>query len=128
MLYRNWERFTEACEGLARASGTKVRSCLRWRHEAGLLVIRITDDHQTLTFKARSAVFLNRFEVLNKKLLAAHQSRRPRTIQPSPASRTTIPDANSPPVALQTDSAAPEPTADVATKGKKKKSKKKAVK
>ncbi|BGP19916.1 hypothetical protein JCM10213_008609 [Rhodosporidiobolus nylandii] len=76
MLYRSWERFTEACEDLCVTGQKQTRACLRWRQQANLLVIRVTDDRKTLTFKARSSVYLNRFEVLNRTILTRYQYRR----------------------------------------------------
>ncbi|GAA5917987.1 hypothetical protein JCM6882_004884 [Rhodosporidiobolus microsporus] len=125
MLYRSWDRFAEASEALARTSQPHIRSCLRWRHEAGLLVIRVTNNHQTLTFKARSVVFLNRFEILNRSLLALHQNRRRRTVAYTAAASQGTP-------AAPLEQPAPEPAEDVGAgagaKGKKKKGKKKAGK
>ncbi|GAA6020356.1 hypothetical protein JCM10207_002079 [Rhodosporidiobolus poonsookiae] len=88
MLFRNWDRFTQACEDLTEHGQKQTRACLRWRHEAGLLVIRVTDDHKTLTFKARSSVYLNRFDLLNRALLAKYQNRRRPTVSPAQTMQT----------------------------------------
>jgi hypothetical protein len=126
---------------------------VRWRHEAGLLVLKVTDDRtvslsldltltalgahrhfslpfplsQCLKFKTRSAVFLNRFELLNRSLLAQFQHRKPSAPPPSfPA-----PSAPSGADKTQPDPAAAPlppttvPSADEQPKPKKKKSKKK---
>ncbi|BGP35201.1 hypothetical protein JCM10296v2_007033 [Rhodotorula toruloides] len=75
MLYRVFDRFKQACEELYARSGSKTRTCIRWRADVGLLVMRLTDDVQTLTFKTRSKSFLNRFDSLNGTLLRKYHNR-----------------------------------------------------
>ncbi|ORY86004.1 signal recognition particle, SRP9/SRP14 subunit, partial [Leucosporidium creatinivorum] len=69
VYYKRWEEFASASAALYEASPVKTRYCVRWRHEAGLLVLKVTDDRTCIKFKTRSAVFLNRFELLNRSLL-----------------------------------------------------------
>ncbi|GAA5878729.1 hypothetical protein JCM8547_008502 [Rhodosporidiobolus lusitaniae] len=76
MLFRDWNRFVEACKTLCDNGQRPTRACLRWRNEAALLVVRVTDDCKTLTFKARSSAYLNRFELLNRSLLSRYQNRQ----------------------------------------------------
>ncbi|BGP27508.1 signal recognition particle, SRP9 subunit [Rhodotorula toruloides] len=75
MLYRDFARFKQACEELYGRSGPKTRTCIRWRAGVGLLVMRLTDDVQTLTFKTRSRSLLNRFDSLNVTLVRKYQNR-----------------------------------------------------
>ncbi|GAA5961506.1 hypothetical protein JCM8115_006696 [Rhodotorula mucilaginosa] len=76
MLYRSWDSFTQACITLCDQSERPTRTCIRWRHQLGLLVIKVTDDKQTLTFKTRSGVYLNRFDSLNRQLLRKYANKR----------------------------------------------------
>ncbi|KWU44283.1 hypothetical protein RHOSPDRAFT_34073 [Rhodotorula sp. JG-1b] len=96
MLYRSWDSFTQACITLCEQSDRpasppspspqgsllgslspeQTRTCIRWRHQLGLLVIKVTDDKQTLTFKTRSGVYLNRFDSLNRQLLRKYTNKR----------------------------------------------------
>ncbi|GJN93892.1 hypothetical protein Rhopal_006951-T1 [Rhodotorula paludigena] len=66
MLFRDWDRFAQACDVL----------CQRSTRQTGLLVLRVTDDQTCLTFKARSSVYLNRFDALNRALLRQYQNKR----------------------------------------------------
>ncbi|GAA6044279.1 hypothetical protein JCM8097_002108 [Rhodosporidiobolus ruineniae] len=100
MLFRTWDRFTAACIELCGTGDKQTRACLRWKHDVGLLVIRVTDDQRTLTFKARSTVYLNRFDILNRTLLARYQNRR--------RSAHSLPDATT---ATSRATAVPAPTA-----------------
>lgn len=77
----------------------QTRYCVRWRSDLGLLVLKVTNDRkvsfllrlpvfnrsisslsplphgQCLKFKTRSSAFLNRFELLNRSMLAKCQNR-----------------------------------------------------
>ncbi|GAA5869610.1 hypothetical protein JCM1840_004478 [Sporobolomyces johnsonii] len=76
MYFRSWAHFVQACDDLCRDARQPPRYCLRWRHDLGLLVIKVTDDHQCYKFKTRSSVFLNRFDALNRALMARFQNRQ----------------------------------------------------
>ncbi|POY73045.1 hypothetical protein BMF94_3883 [Rhodotorula taiwanensis] len=76
MLFRSWDAFTQACVALCDSADTQTRTCIRWRHQVGLLVIKVTDDKQTLTFKTRSSVYLNRFDSLNRQLLRRYANKQ----------------------------------------------------
>ncbi|BGP58077.1 hypothetical protein JCM8202_006223 [Rhodotorula sphaerocarpa] len=76
MLYRAWDSFAQACNALCDTADRPTRTCIRWRHAVGLLVIKVTDDKQTLTFKTRSSVYLNRFDALNRQLLRKYANKR----------------------------------------------------
>ncbi|GAA5989767.1 hypothetical protein JCM10908_002312 [Rhodotorula pacifica] len=80
MLYRSWDSFTQACITLCDQSDRPTRTCIRWRQQIGLLVIKVTDDKQTLTFKTRSGVYLNRFDTLNRQLLRKYANKRRATL------------------------------------------------
>ncbi|GAA5825963.1 hypothetical protein JCM3770_001183 [Rhodotorula araucariae] len=129
MLYRDWDRFRQACEDLCRDSDTPTRACIRWRHQAGLLVLKHTDRtaKQCLTFRTRSSTYLNRFDALNRALLRQYQNKR----RPSPrvdgaeASATSLGAAH-PGAGGTPQSMGGEPSDDVAAKAKKRRSKKKA--
>ncbi|BGP51517.1 hypothetical protein JCM10450v2_007463 [Rhodotorula kratochvilovae] len=113
MLYRDWDRFRQACDDLCRDSDTQTRACIRWRHQAGLLVFKVTDDRKCLTFRTRSSTYLNRFDALNRALLQQYQNKRRPSLQVdglAGAVPTTI----------------AEPSDDGAAKAKKRRGKKKA--
>ncbi|GAA5857043.1 hypothetical protein JCM9279_003444, partial [Rhodotorula babjevae] len=66
-----------------------TRACIRWRHQVGLLVFKVTNDRQCLTFKTRSTTYLNRFDALNRAMLRHYQDqRRPSSPAPAPAPAT----------------------------------------
>ncbi|GAA6062935.1 hypothetical protein JCM10212_005948 [Sporobolomyces blumeae] len=75
MYHASWDAFVNACNELCDNAEIQPRYCLRWRHEQGLLVIKVTDDRKCLKFRTRSSVFLNRFDALNRAILARFQNR-----------------------------------------------------
>ncbi|TNY17025.1 hypothetical protein DMC30DRAFT_406988 [Rhodotorula diobovata] len=131
MLYRDWDRFKDACGALCRDSDVPTRACIRWRHEAGLLVFKVTNDHKCLTYKTRSTTYLNRFDALNRAMLRHYQNQR-RPASPLPDGVTTggpLPPAAAANAASPVSArAAGEGGADetATTKAKKRRSKKKA--
>ncbi|GAA5917253.1 hypothetical protein JCM8208_006770 [Rhodotorula glutinis] len=107
MLYRDWDRFKDACTALCRDSDRQPRACIRWRHQVGLVVFRVTDDRKCLTFKTRSTTYLNRFDALNRALLRQfHNERRPSSPAPVGPSTSTSTSAGD-----LTDRAGPPPVA-----------------
>ncbi|KAK4046366.1 hypothetical protein OIO90_006588 [Microbotryomycetes sp. JL221] len=72
MVYlRRWDAFVLACKDMYEHEPVKTRYCIRWRHSTGLLVLKVTDDTRCIKFKTQSSVFLNRFEQLNKTMIAS---------------------------------------------------------
>ncbi|SGY56018.1 BQ5605_C006g04102 [Microbotryum silenes-dioicae] len=73
VVYHNteWDTFTRASRQVYAASpGT--RYTIRWGHDLGMLVLKVTDDLQRpdcrsscIKFKTRSGAFINRFEAFN---------------------------------------------------------------
>jgi signal recognition particle subunit SRP9 len=117
----------------------QTRYGYRWRHDQGQLILKITDDRtvsvllekaranpnsifsfskQCIKFRARSAILLNRFDSLNRTLMARMQNRSEPVSLPgqslAPASAAGV----SADGAAKTDGAEP-------SKGKKKKKGKK---
>nr|CRX79186.1 hypothetical protein [Leucosporidium scottii] len=104
VFYKRWEEFAGASGALYEASPVK---CIK--------------------FKTRSAVFLNRFELLNRSLLAQFQHRKPSPPPPSfpaPSGPSGADKAQPDPAAAPLPPTT-VPSADEQPKPKKKKSKKK---
>ncbi|BGP43310.1 hypothetical protein JCM10449v2_007341 [Rhodotorula kratochvilovae] len=116
MLYRDWDRFRQACDDLCRDSDT----------QAGLLVFKVTDDRKCLTFRTRSSTYLNRFDALNRALLQQYRNKRRPSLQvdglgaPPPSLGPAQLAAGAVPTTIA------EPSDDGAAKAKKRRGKKKA--
>ncbi|KAI5475722.1 hypothetical protein MNV49_001015 [Pseudohyphozyma bogoriensis] len=59
-----------------------TRYCIRWRHDKGLLVLKVTDDRKCLKFKTRSSSYLNRFELLSRELLLLSSAVKAKKVAP----------------------------------------------
>ncbi|KAM0754894.1 signal recognition particle, SRP9/SRP14 subunit [Meredithblackwellia eburnea MCA 4105] len=132
VTYRNWQEYSDAAKRLVKESPHKVRYCTKWRHELGLLVLKVTDDSKCLKFKTRSSLYLNRFEILTRQLLELMHNKKPPPPPPAPvpvvASTGAGPAATE--GAVEGDQAAAAAAGDGtagggASKSKKKKGKKK---
>ncbi|KAK4048565.1 hypothetical protein OIV83_004733 [Microbotryomycetes sp. JL201] len=103
MVYsRRWDDFARQCKDMYAQEPLKTRYCVRWRHQTGLLVLKVTDDAKCIKFKTHSSAFLNRFEQLNRDLTAAMQNKRQRSRQ-----HTDIADEA---IAAKGDQAGTDPT------------------
>ncbi|GAA5923376.1 hypothetical protein JCM3775_007519 [Rhodotorula graminis] len=134
MLYRDWDRFKEACSTLCRDSDHPTRACIRWRHQVGLVVFKVTNDAKCLTFKTRSTTYLNRFDALNRALLRQYQNQRRPSSPSAPAPMASVSTERPGPVPAAAGVQASSATArgggegpdEAAAKAKKRRSKKKA--
>jgi len=76
VYYRQWDDFAKAAGAMVQANPSQVRYCSRWRYDRGLLVLKVTDNSTCVKFKTRSTIILNRFEVLNRTLMATMQNQQ----------------------------------------------------
>ncbi|KAI7950271.1 hypothetical protein MJO29_008945 [Puccinia striiformis f. sp. tritici] len=134
VYFRNWDTFVSECNKLYEASPVKTRYCTKWRHELGLLVLKVTDDKKCLKFKTRSAVYLNRFELMTRAMIQQMQNVKTGVNEPevAPISKATASgNKNStsastgtalpPSSSTAKDAAGKQPPASKKKKGKKKK-------
>lgn len=127
MVYiRNWDTFVAECYRLYEASPVKTRYCTKWRHELGLLVLKVTDDCKCLKFKTRSAVYLNRFDTFTRTMTEKMHNLKPvvetqNIIKDNANSKAKVPTSVSGP----STSTNPKETGKTQTGPKKKKGKKK---
>jgi len=126
MVYlRNWDSFVSESNKLFQASPVKTRYCTKWRHGLGLLVLKVTDDNKCLKFKTRSAVYLNRFELMTRAMMEQMQDvQAKKAAEPEPASKADPTHPKDP-----SSASAPPPLSSAAKaappSSKKKKAKKK---
>lgn len=115
MYCTRWEEFCELSHALAKKSPERTRYCVRWRHDLGFLVLKVTDDIKCIKFKTRSSLFLNRFDSFTRALLAQQQNR-----PPAPVAVSVLPTPSTAAIPAVAASETPEPPS-----GKKKKANKK---
>ncbi|WFD27628.1 hypothetical protein MNAN1_002629 [Malassezia nana] len=111
MVYvKRWSEFKARALALQAAQPERVRMVLKAQPKTQTLIIKVTDDHETLKYRAKSQIILNRFDELQRLILEA-------------MSGVETPSEPAQPAA----SATPAPAASAAPKsgGKKKKGKKK---
>ncbi|KAL1699034.1 signal recognition particle, SRP9/SRP14 subunit [Schizophyllum commune] len=84
MVYlHSWHDFQDAAEALYAKSPNNARYVVKYKHNEGKLVLKITDDRTCLKFKTNSSVFLNRFEALNLSLMRKMQNTKPPAALPA---------------------------------------------
>ncbi|KAL1692675.1 signal recognition particle, SRP9/SRP14 subunit [Schizophyllum commune] len=84
MVYlHSWHDFQDAAEALYAKSPNTARYVVKYKHNEGKLVLKITDDRTCLKFKTNSSVFLNRFEALNLSLMRKMQNTKPPAAPPA---------------------------------------------
>ncbi|KAL1720453.1 signal recognition particle, SRP9/SRP14 subunit [Schizophyllum commune] len=94
MVYlHSWHDFQDAAEALYAKSPNHARYVVKYKHNEGKLVLKITDDRTCLKFKTNSSVFLNRFEALNLTLMRKMQNTKPPAATPAPATPAQITSA-----------------------------------
>ncbi|KAK9894803.1 hypothetical protein P389DRAFT_84649 [Cystobasidium minutum MCA 4210] len=76
MVYlRQWQDFAAGVRAMQDSGNRQaIRYCAKWQHSTGLLSLKVTDDQKCLQFRTRSAVFLNRFQVLTRHTIITMQS------------------------------------------------------
>ncbi|KAF9917693.1 hypothetical protein BX616_000211 [Lobosporangium transversale] len=101
---QHWDEFQRAAEELYTVSPKNTRYVARYRHIDGKLVLKVTDDRTILKYKTDQMQDLNKFERLNRSLMAKMHNRIPAAT----ASETT-PASGTGPTALQTSVSTPTP-------------------
>ncbi|KAL6053115.1 Signal recognition particle protein [Balamuthia mandrillaris] len=72
MVYiSSWDSFYEAAEALYTKEPTRTRYVIKYRHNEGKLVLKVTDDNTCLKYKATYVQGIKKMEKLNKLFLRA---------------------------------------------------------
>ncbi|WFD23493.1 hypothetical protein MEQU1_002184 [Malassezia equina] len=72
MVYvKRWSEFKARALALHAAHPERTRLVLKAQPKTQTLVVKITDDHVTLKYRAKSQIILNRFDELQRLLLEA---------------------------------------------------------
>ncbi|GJJ71066.1 signal recognition particle subunit SRP9 [Entomortierella parvispora] len=87
-----WDEFQKAAEELYQLSPNNTRYVAKYRHVEGKLVLKVTDDRTCLKYKTDQMQDLNKFERLNRSLMAKMHNRIPAPVQESASS---VPSAQS---------------------------------
>ncbi|KAF9105250.1 hypothetical protein BGX29_000364 [Mortierella sp. GBA35] len=85
-----WDEFQKAAEELYLLSPKTTRYVAKYRHVEGKLVLKVTDDRTCLKYKTDQMQDLNKFERLNRSLMAKMHNRAP---APEPSTTTAVPAA-----------------------------------
>ncbi|KAF9979243.1 hypothetical protein BGZ73_002510 [Actinomortierella ambigua] len=121
----NWDEFQRAAEELYLLSPNNTRYVAKYRHTEGKLVLKVTDDRTCFKYKTDQLQDLNKFERLNRSLMAKMHNRAP-VEQAAPAvpaaSTAQQPAEHAPavPVAAPAPGTATSPAATPKPSGKKK--------
>ncbi|KAG0243536.1 signal recognition particle, SRP9/SRP14 subunit [Mortierella sp. GBAus27b] len=87
-----WDEFQKAAEELYMLSPNNTRYVAKYRHFEGKLVLKVTDDRTCLKYKTDQMQDLNKFERLNRSLMAKMHNRIPPAVtEPSAAAPSTTP-------------------------------------
>merc|ERR1711964_16562 len=79
MVYaRSWTTFAKEARDAVQGNPNKTRFVTKWSAARGLLVLKVTNDRQCVKFQSRSAIILNRFELLTTELQEMMHARRPK--------------------------------------------------
>ncbi|PWO01098.1 signal recognition particle, SRP9/SRP14 subunit [Tilletiopsis washingtonensis] len=81
VYYKSWAEFHSAATALYAAQPERTRYLIKAHPSTQSLVLKLTDDVQTIKYRTRSAIILNRFQALNAELTAAMAGAPP----PAPA-------------------------------------------
>ncbi|KAG0221603.1 hypothetical protein BGW41_006637 [Actinomortierella wolfii] len=118
----NWDEFQRAAEELYQLSPNNTRYVAKYRHTEGKLVLKVTDDRTCFKYKTDQLQDLNKFERLNRSLMAKMHNRVP--AEPAAAGATTAqqPAEPAPAAPAQAPTSAPvtSPAATPKPGGKKK--------
>ncbi|KAF9113941.1 hypothetical protein BGX27_000472 [Mortierella sp. AM989] len=83
---QQWDEFQKAAEELYALSPNSTRYVAKYRHVDGKLVLKVTDDRTVLKYKTDQMQDLNKFERLNRSLMAKMHNR-----VPAPVTETLVP-------------------------------------
>eukprot|EP00877_Chromochloris_zofingiensis_P003379 jgi/Chrzof1/13041/Cz07g17200.t1 len=70
MYVQDWESFYQQAEELYRRRPLETRYCIKYRHQEGQLVLKVTDDVVCLKYKTDQQVDIKRMERLNAMFFA----------------------------------------------------------
>ncbi|KAK3844204.1 MAG: signal recognition particle, SRP9/SRP14 subunit [Linnemannia gamsii] len=83
-----WDEFQKAAEELYLLSPKTTRYVAKYRHVEGKLVLKVTDDRTCLKYKTDQMQDLNKFERLNRSLMAKMHNKAPAAESSTPAAST----------------------------------------
>ncbi|KAF9356824.1 hypothetical protein BGX26_004683 [Mortierella sp. AD094] len=83
---QQWDEFQKAAEELYMLAPNSTRYVAKYRHIEGKLVLKVTDDRTVLKYKTDQMQDLNKFERLNRSLMAKMHNRIPAPVTETPAS------------------------------------------
>ncbi|KAF9436716.1 hypothetical protein BGZ76_003158 [Entomortierella beljakovae] len=86
-----WDEFQKAAEELYALSPNTTRYVAKYRHTDGKLVLKVTDDRTILKYKTDQMQDLNKFERLNRSLMAKMHNRIPAPVLETPAPAVSAP-------------------------------------
>ncbi|KAF9420056.1 hypothetical protein BGZ94_009235 [Podila epigama] len=89
-----WDEFQKSAEELYTLSPNTTRYVAKYRHTDGKLVLKVTDDRTCFKYKTDQLQDLNKFERLNRSLMAKMHNRAPPAISEStlvPGSASSAP-------------------------------------
>ncbi|KAF8935424.1 Signal recognition particle protein [Podila verticillata] len=99
---QQWDEFQKSAEELYSMSPKTTRYVAKYRHVEGKLVLKVTDDRTCLKYKTDQLQDLNKFERLNRSLMAKMHNRAPQE-SASPSSHT-LPATAAAPVTISSPS------------------------
>ncbi|KAF9939060.1 hypothetical protein BGZ75_002561 [Mortierella antarctica] len=119
-----WDEFQKAAEELYSLSPSRTRYVAKYRHVEGKLVLKVTDDRTCLKYKTDQMQDLNKFERLNRSLMAKMHNRIPSATS-AEAAASGAPSAPSPSQPAATATTISSPALQQGGGGKAKKNKRK---
>ncbi|KAG0280071.1 hypothetical protein BGZ95_011372 [Linnemannia exigua] len=85
-----WDEFQKAAEELYLLSPKTTRYVAKYRHVEGKLVLKVTDDRTCLKYKTDQMQDLNKFERLNRSLMAKMHNKAPAPESSTPVASTGV--------------------------------------
>ncbi|KAF9951257.1 hypothetical protein BGZ72_007211 [Mortierella alpina] len=119
-----WDEFQKAAEELYSLSPSRTRYVAKYRHVEGKLVLKVTDDRTCLKYKTDQMQDLNKFERLNRSLMAKMHNRIPLATS-AEAAASGVPSAPSPSQPATASTTISSPALQQGGGGKAKKNKRK---
>ncbi|KAG0255663.1 hypothetical protein BG011_004994 [Mortierella polycephala] len=91
-----WDEFQKAAEELYMMSPKRTRYVAKYRHVEGKLVLKVTDDLTVLKYKTDQMQDLNKFERLNRSLMAKMHNRLPAPAETTGSTSAAAPASTQP--------------------------------
>ncbi|CEP02199.1 unnamed protein product (mitochondrion) [Plasmodiophora brassicae] len=70
VYYTDWPTFASAVKQLYAERPNDTRYCIKYRHKAGSLVLKVTDDRQCLKYRTQMQPDVKKVEHLSKDFIA----------------------------------------------------------